>query len=77
MEFKILNLAGILCVAMEFKILDRTKFYASEFLKFKKLKNARQSAAPYFVYIVLKRDRLVFLFHIVFIYHKSDQAYEK
>ena len=40
-------------------------------------KNARQSAAPYFDYIVLKRDRLVFLFHIVFIYHKSDQAYEK
>ena len=41
------------------------------------IKNARQSAAPYFVYIVLKRDRLVFLFHIVFIDHKSDQAYEK
>jgi hypothetical protein len=35
MEFKILNQAGILCVAMEFKILDRAKFYAS---KFKKLK---------------------------------------
>ena len=38
MEFKILNQAGILWVAMEFKILDRTKFYVSEFLKFKKLK---------------------------------------
>ena len=38
MEFKILNQAVILWVAMEFKILDRTKFYASEFLKFKKLK---------------------------------------
>ena len=38
MEFKILNQAGILCVAMEFKILDRAKFYVSEFLKFKKLK---------------------------------------
>jgi len=38
MEFKILNQAGILCIAMEFKILDRTKFYASEFLKFHKLK---------------------------------------
>ena len=63
MEFKILNQAVILCVAMEFKILE--------------IKNARQSAAPYFVYIVLKRDRLVFLFHIVFIDHKSDQAYEK
>jgi len=38
MEFKILNQAGILWVVMEFKILDRTKFYASEFLKFKKVK---------------------------------------
>ena len=38
MEFKILNQARILCVAIKFKILDRTKFYASEFLKFKKLK---------------------------------------
>ena len=38
MEFKILNQAVILCVAMEFKILDQMKFYASEFLKFKKLK---------------------------------------
>jgi len=35
MKFKILNRAGILWVAMEFKILDRAKFYAS---KFKKLK---------------------------------------
>ena len=61
---------------MEFKILDRTKFYASEFLKFKKVK-MRGKVPRRVDYIVLKCDRLVFLFHIVFIDHKSDQAYEK